>query len=206
MADREMRELVKHVNARDREITSALREITRWENARRSKESQAESDRIMEGVAKLNAHYFERASAFTNIVIVVGYAGFFTSWHSLGSLGFPRWHAAAAMFVLVSAMGFACWEVFKMVIVGIYFRRVVPLLDADPTEVGVNLDRIKAAQDSISLWMSKLWLPVVGAVLGTGLIGMVILITLLAIFVVTGIESGPATTPGPGDATSLESQ
>ncbi|MCC7387307.1 MAG: hypothetical protein IT431_00920 [Phycisphaerales bacterium] len=157
-----------------RQVDRAIKTCESWERSRRRSEQ-------LDDTAELINRQFDRASAYANLIIAAGYAAFFVAWSSLQPSDQPRLHAAAALAILASATGFLGWEVFKMTHMGIIYHRVIPLLDAEPGNARVNLDRIRQVLRAHNLWIARLWLPWLIAILASGLAGAAMLVTLFVI-------------------------
>lgn len=68
-------------------------------------------------LSRLIARHHEqqtKAKEYTNLIIVAGYAAFFTLLAAVGADIGPRARCASAVLIAVSLMGFICWEVVGM--------------------------------------------------------------------------------------------
>jgi len=80
------------------------------------KEQKELGERIIEVQIKVISTLYDKSIAYTNIIVVAGYAAFFALW-SLTRPYLSRSHALwAALFMLVSAATFVFFEVYKMIL------------------------------------------------------------------------------------------
>lgn len=170
-------------------LHTAIRVCERWESKRRHSEQ-------LEDVATLVSHTYDRAMAYTNLIIAAGYVGFFTAWTTLEPRQLDFWHNVAGLLMLVSLFVFAIWEVFKMVWTTYFFRQVIPLLDADgPAQANDNLQRIKRVESALNLWVGRFWFWALCATVGPGVTAGILLMVVFGIQIVQGETGTAVTTP-----------
>ena len=85
---------------------------------------------------ELQSSMFNRAAAYTNIILVGGYAGAFTIWNFTRSQLTPRATIVVALFLSISLVTFIAFEVFKMIWTAVELKKQVLILRTakSPTE------------------------------------------------------------------------
>lgn len=161
-----------------RDAENAINELRRWEGDRRRSE-------LLDGVAQLTAHQFDRASTYTTVVIAAGYAGFFTAWTVLGPASMPQVHAAAGLCAILSLAVFIAWEVFKMTHTSVVLARVVPLLNAEPLKQHEWLERIQRMMQQHNLWLTRIWPSVLVVTVALSAIAAALLIYIFIMHVLS---------------------
>lgn len=101
---------------------------------------QARKDEILDSVIKIQSAMFDKANAYTNIIIAAGYAGTFAIWTQVSSLLSVRQRAWTGCLLLLSITMFVLWEVAKMVLVGIQAHQYNQLAATNP----MNIDNVLA--------------------------------------------------------------
>ncbi len=162
-----------------RQIERAIRTCEHWETKRRKSE-------VLEDTSKMIARMYDKAAAYTNLIVAGGYAAFFTVWGKMGAGEHPRLHAAAALCTITSVIVLIGWEVFTTTHGAIVLRRVIPLLNVEPTKVRESLDRINGVVRAHDLWTARIWAPVLCLTMLPGFAGGLILIVLVVLRIVQG--------------------
>ena len=134
---------------------------------------------VIEQQKQILAHIYEKAAAYTNLIMVGGYAGLFAVWqftrHSL-STTVTLFIAVLAMTSLICFVGF---EVYKNVTTSLFLLRLGRVISSHVPEQ----DRIEAWQLAVTghaTRQAKLWPFFLIPTVTTGFIaGVVLLIALL---------------------------
>jgi len=124
----------------------------------------------------------ERGQAYNNLVLSVGYAGFFALWVIAKDYSWPRLHAVALLGIAISLLSFIGWEVTQ-----VYFRSVMLKRHLQSTtgllSPQVHDELIKTVTDrAIALWIYFFIPAVVGAVVGSGLLMWILIASAFAAF------------------------
>lgn len=126
---------------------------------------------------KIQGAVFEKATAYTNVVILAGYAGILTIWGSLKSEFPVKANIAIALSAGVSLLLFVSWEVYKMIVSSHRMVAVAQLINKtmEPNEFSAALKRIQLENDKASVrliipWYIFLILTIVPAVVSVGLL------------------------------------
>ena len=78
-------------------------------------DQQAEHEKRIEAVVRIMAALYDKAAAYTNLVVIAGYAAFFAVWANIKGLLPKREMMYAALFMTISLICFVLWETAKMV-------------------------------------------------------------------------------------------
>jgi len=104
---------------------------------------------------QLISEAYERAAAYTNLIVLAGYAGTFTLWSFTADFLPERAEIITALMLGISLFVFCGWEVYKMFITQYGLVNTANTLDiiSTPAEYFENVEKakIKAANDQITL-------------------------------------------------------
>jgi len=119
---------------------------------------------------------YEKATAYSNLVMMAGYAGYFGLWHLTKELVTARQSALSALFMLASLTAFVLFEVGKMCLTStVLFTQIGQLNDpacrADPRVLAERVALTEAKLKRLSPCFTGLWAISVAVSVVTGLIG-----------------------------------
>lgn len=80
------------------------------------------------------AHIYEKASSYTNLVMIGGYAAMFTIWQLMKSRLANGEELLVAILITSSVIIFAGFEVFKMISHAIFFRQLDRVLSSSVSD------------------------------------------------------------------------
>jgi hypothetical protein len=144
------------------------------------REQERAAAELAEAQIKVTTASFDKAAAYTNLMLLGGYAGFFGLWQLTKDFLTKPQALWAALLVLASLAAFVLFEVVKMVLV---HRRVIaqlvvlrsPAARASPESLMHSLNELEAAQDMNSKPFLLFWATTVAFTVGTGLAGASVL-------------------------------
>ncbi len=137
----------------------------------------AEHEQRVEAAAKLIASLYDKAVAYTNVVIIAGYAAFFAVWANTKSYLGKRETLWAALLVLISILCFVSWETAKMYITATSLKNLRDeVLNAAPETFTAKLDQLKLAEARLIMKLLPVWRIIVGVCVVLGLSAGAILI------------------------------
>jgi len=153
------------------------------------KEQEAVLAKRLENLSKIVSVTYEKAAAYTNVILIAGYASFFAMWLSTRPALSSRIAIAAVLLMTISATAFIAFETYKMIGNALFFRRSQGFL-TDPTVLQSpeifqqRLDEYETqnrryALSFIRVWVVVLALAVPTAVLAVGLLAYNYLLLLL---------------------------
>lgn len=110
-------------------------------------EQQRRAEKLAQAQLKLLTTSYDRAAAYTTVIVFSGYAGFFALWQ-LTKDDITRDQALwSALLLLVSLTAFVCFEVGKMIYVSVQvFRKARALESADNRQ---SLEKLIAVLDGM---------------------------------------------------------
>ena len=115
-----------------------------------------QQQQVLDAEKELLSFSFNRAMAYTNLILGAGYAGFFATW------AFTRDHLSAsetlwsALFVTLSLLSFVLFEVYK----SFYISRTLVGLShavADPANVAQRLLDWQRDKHLVDIRFGKIW-------------------------------------------------
>ena|SRR6185437_11112674 len=88
-----------------------------------SLEEERAADKFRKAAFEWQSAQFSRASAYTNVILIAGYAGVFAIWNYTHSLLTPKTTAIVGICLGLSLLAFLGFEVFKMVSLALFMTR-----------------------------------------------------------------------------------
>jgi hypothetical protein len=146
------------------------------------------SEQMIDSLIKIVSATYEKAVAYTNVILVAGYASFFALWVSTKPVLPGKPAIAAILLMTFSVTIFVFFELYKMIQHGCFFSRHQRLL-ADPEALADPLllqTRIKEfenlqrqeALSHIRVWIVVLWLTIPTALLAIAILAFNYLVLL----------------------------
>ncbi|MEY4713332.1 MAG: hypothetical protein RIS88_2782 [Pseudomonadota bacterium] len=140
----------------------------------RAEEDERRAAKVAEAQLKLLTVAFDKATAYTNMLILAGYAGFFGLWQLSKDYLTHKQTLAAALLALASLTVFVLFEVSKMVIVHMRILKQTRILTAPSTSSSretyvAALEKLASAHDSVSYWDKASWFATLVVTTVTGL-------------------------------------
>jgi hypothetical protein len=137
-------------------------------------EAQQRKERIEDAV-KIATEVFSAATAYTNVVIIAGYAAFFALWGSTKDIAPKSLILISGLSMIISASAFVFFEVYKMIYVSFSMRKQAKILTAakDPLP---ELRAYREASKAASLIFMKVWIATLLVVIPTTLVGIAALV------------------------------
>lgn len=102
------------------------------------------------------SHIYQKASGYTNLVMLGGYASAFGIWHLTKDNLSPERSMVVGFLILTSVILFAGFEVYKMVAHALFFRRLDRIIKADIQEQE-RPGAWQIAWDQYSAQESRVW-------------------------------------------------
>ncbi len=95
---------------------NALQEaLTKMAQQQQEKQQQEQAEKVQKFIIELNAKLFEKAQAYTNVIILAGYAGAFTVWSSTKQSLSAKANIVIAGLLAFSLLAFVCHEIYGMI-------------------------------------------------------------------------------------------
>ena len=122
-----------------------------------------EQDKKIEVLVRILSALYDKAVAYTNLVIIAGYAAFFTVWSIMKDQLSQREMLVSAFCITFSLIFFVFWETLKMIITSTYFTGLHRVLEGPPEQNESN--GVKSPLDpsleelSYHLWTARAIFP-----------------------------------------------
>lgn len=135
-------------------------------------------DELVDILIKVYGGIFERSAAYINVIIIAGYASFFTIWSFTRESITEKASLTVALMMSFSVFFFASWEVFKMILGAKDIHKAVFLTSKKlPPEVFLKeLESIQLDVQRKQMRLSRAWMIIlmltVPTAFGAGLILM----------------------------------
>jgi hypothetical protein len=157
---------------------SAAKAASDLRSQREAERLEAQRDEVERILLERTAHTFEKGAAYSNLIILGGYAGVFSIWSSTKEQLTPSANIAVALSLGVSLAAFILFEVYKMVQSGRAFMRAQGLLQlaaANPREFLRTLGEVEVTSKRWLVWLIRIWVPVMIISVGSALIAISLL-------------------------------
>jgi hypothetical protein len=117
------------------------------------------ADKARAALIEITTKTYDKAAAFTNIIMVAGYAAAFTIWAYTRAQLPPRANIIVALALLVSVVTFVAFEVLKMVVSARIFMRTRKVLVASstPTAFLRAVEEAKRSDERTLLRFMPIW-------------------------------------------------
>lgn len=138
---------------------------------------EEQQEKLTRVLAESNAKVFEKASAYTNIIILAGYAGGFTIWSSTKAQLGDKANIWVATLLGFSLLVFIGWEIFMMILRSRQFGKVRPLLTSEisPKDFFKKLEVLKNDEAKSTVWFTGIWSVILFLTIGPALAAIAIL-------------------------------
>ncbi len=165
-------------------------EAIQQENAERKLQEQKKE--ILDSQIKLASAIYDKATAYTNLIIMAGYAGFFGLWSITKDNLTPKQVLWSALLLLISGSSFVFFETVKMIVNASFMlsrnSALKRLPDAQNVDEIINIfnEHDKTAE-SRHVKFARVWVIALMIIIPTALIGISILmysfiVNLLALY------------------------
>lgn len=134
---------------RDQEIIEHINELI----CRQSSDSQT---LFIAQQKEILSHLYQKASSYTNLIILAGYAGIFGVWQNTKDLLDKRIIPWVALLVSCSLLLFVGFEVFKMIAESLFFKKLNVIIEKRFNEQQ-RIAAWKIAFNEYSNQQSKIW-------------------------------------------------
>jgi hypothetical protein len=139
----------------------------------------------IETLIKVQSALYSSAQAYTNVVLIGGYAAFFTIWSFTRTTLSERAMLWAALMMSASAATFILFETVKMVLNGLATRHFSALVKAPPEKFDEAFREYQRKANSLSVTTGTLWIPFLAVTVVTGYLAMGIVVYQFIVRLVT---------------------
>lgn len=122
---------------------------------------------VLEAQKELTAHAFGQAQAYTNVILVVGYAGFFAIWSFVKADMTRAQVFWSGLLIALSLTAFILWEIY-----GAFYRSrsLLSLARAvnDPSNFEKLIAQHRSEERTRVIWLGRVWAITFGFTVITG--------------------------------------
>lgn len=144
------------------------------ELAERAQKQQ--QDERVDVIIKIMSALFDKAAAYTNIIIVAGYIAFFTVWGNMKESLSETEMLLSAFSITISLVFFVFLEVGKMIINSQSFRGLMKVINAPPDQFEKKLQEQQKAEQRLHIKVFRAWIVVLVLTVVPGLVGAGVLL------------------------------
>lgn len=137
-------------------------------------QKKQQDDRV-DVIVKIMSALYDKAAAYTNLIIVAGYIGFFTVWGNMKDTLSEGEMLLSAFCITFSLVFFVFWEVVKMIINSSVYRGLIEVINAPPNQFEEKLQEQQKSEQRLQIRLLRAWfviliLTVVPGVIGAGVL------------------------------------
>jgi uncharacterized membrane protein len=137
---------------------------------------ERDKDERVEVLIRVMSAMFDKAMAYTNLILVAGFAGFFAVWGSMKEHLSDVERSLSAFAITISLTIFIFWEVFAMVARSKNFKGLLRVLEAPPEKFQAALAKQQQAERLQNIWTLRIWAVVLVFTVVPALVAAAILI------------------------------
>ena len=97
-------------------MSQIVQDLGKRAQALEQQQRELAAEKMVEAVSKLVTTTYDKAVAYTNLILIAGYASFFALLGATKSLLHERTTVIAALLMAISVSSFILFEVYKMIL------------------------------------------------------------------------------------------
>ncbi len=140
------------------------------------KDQQRQQDERVDVFVKMASVLYDKAAAYTNVVVVAGYVAFFTVWGNMKELLSAREMLLSALSVTCSLVVFVLWEIVSMIIHAITNLGLMRVVNAPAQEFEEKLQAYQKAMERLHIRTIPVWYVILFLTVVPGLLGAAVLL------------------------------
>ncbi|MGJ0426773.1 hypothetical protein [Methylocystis sp.] len=118
---------------------------------------QEQQEKIQKALIEASSKAFEKAQAYTNVIIIAGYAGAFSLWSSTKAQLPNKANVIIALLLGFSMLVFVLHEIYGMIQRSIHFHKISPLINMQlPSDEKLRRTEAKAELNNNPIWIASL--------------------------------------------------
>ena len=150
--------------------------LTDFMRAAASREQQRQADAIIETQIKILTVTYDKAVAYTNLIVLAAYAGFFGLWQITKEYIPKNLALWSALLILISVVTFVAFEIITMVYVHHNVQTTVaalkdPEVRKNPQSVNNALIEISLVHERVTFHLMRVWAMALVLTISTGMAG-----------------------------------
>ena len=170
----------------DNEIKFALEQVERNQSSLQSAMNQIIKDedgeareKYEEFMKELVSHQYSRLAAYSNIIILVGYAVFFTVWSALKNDLPELVIFSSVLLMTLSVMIFILFEIFKMFSAQKLFSKQLEIFETEP-DLAIAVKSAENLSNEFNVKIFKIWGKIFKPTVAFGVIaGLIFIISFI---------------------------
>ncbi len=136
---------------------------------------------VVDFYTSIIAKSYEKASAYTNLIIMGGYVLFFTFWSNVRNEVNVSWGRLSVILVIISAIFFIIWEISNMICTSLQLRKLHKAEQISPDKFEEHIKTIEKEERKFQANMAKFWIFELLATIIPGFTGVIILIIIYSV-------------------------
>ena len=140
------------------------------------KAQKNETDQRIDVMIKVASALYDKAVAYTNVIILAGYAALFTVWSTMKAKMSHAEMLVAAFCITFSLVFFVFWEVTKMIVNSKSLTGLLNVLKAPPQEFDQRLAELQKADQRLNIKLLRFWIVILVFTVVPGLIAAAVLL------------------------------
>ena len=122
------------------------------------------------------ANAYDKGSKYTNLIIVAGYASFFTFWSNVRNEVNIIDARLSVIYVVISVSFFIAWEILQMIVSSVTLQKLYKLNDVPPAEFKIQMEQRKSAIKKSEASCGRFWIYQLLITISFGFSGAAILL------------------------------
>jgi len=118
---------------------------------------EREKDERVEIMIRVMSALFDKAAAYTNLIVVAGFAGFFAVWGSMKAHLSQVEMFTSALCITISLTVFIFWEVFGMLVRSKNLKELLVVLNTPAAEFQAALAKQQKTEQLRNIWIFRIW-------------------------------------------------
>lgn len=141
-----------------------------------SEETDRYKKECVEFYTSIIAQSYEKAAAYTNLIIVAGYVLFFTFWNEIRKDLDYFWSSLSVIFMIISVIFFIAWEITQMINSSLYFKKLHETFKIAPDKYSSEIEGFYKKSNEFKARLASIWVWELVLTIIPGLIGLAILL------------------------------
>ena len=139
-------------------------------------EQEKHKREVLEFYTSIIAHSYDKGSNYTNLIIMAGYAVFFTFWSNVKNEVNIIDARISVLYVIISVLFFIIWEIYEMIYSSSFLERLHKFDQVPPAEFKVHMERVKKETEKLKANFARFWIWELILTIIPGFFGALVLI------------------------------
>jgi hypothetical protein len=133
-------------------------------------------EKQVEDLIRVLSSLYDKAAAYTNLILAAGYAGFFAVWANVKVLMTPIELRISGLSMTLSLLVFVAWEITKMIYTSRSLTDLVKVSDADAQSIDQKLLEHEKHHRRINVRLLRVWVWILAATIIPAVIAVAVLL------------------------------